>query len=95
MFLPDSRSQHSQSHADADPREVYDASPWQFTTHSPRRDDDFLLSPPVAVNQHPADILRDLEQEATVLQRLQMRMNEQLLRLQDEEAALRKQMGSS
>lgn len=72
----------------------YGSQPLDPASLSPS-EEDLILSPPVALNQHPADILRDLEQEATVLQRLQARITDQLLRLQEEEATLRKQMSSS
>jgi hypothetical protein len=39
---------------------------------------DLILSPPINMNQHPADILCDLEQEALVLKRLRARVAEQV-----------------
>ncbi len=43
-----------------------------------------LLSPPVSLNQPPAVLLRDLEQEALVLRGLRTHITEQLSRLQFE-----------
>ena len=80
----------------SEPREVYrSAAFYLFVVLILCREDELLLSPPVALNQHPSDLLRDLEQEAGVLQRLHTRITDQLHRLMDDEANLRKQLSST
>ncbi len=62
----------------------------EFASSLLPRDEDLILTPPISLSQHPADILRDLEQEAVVLARLHLKIQDQLHRLQLEEMAIRK-----